>query len=216
MDRDSFMSLVEWQWMMITIFWWLILPTTTFGSSDGKFTTAVGSLGKKPLQFSYPTGIAINPVSKRVYGSESMNYQIQILNPVLTPHSIFGSHGFDQGQFDQPRGYDINLIVHRMYTLVNIVATHVYKSLLQKENTYVIRWLGDTKLNLALIQMTQNMSVIQATIEFVSLILMVHSFIHLVPKENYQDSSIALMEIRMGRFMLVIITMVVCKYSNLN
>lgn len=57
----------------------------------------------KPLQFDCPTGIAIHPVNKKVHVSKSLNHRVQILNPDLTPHSMFGSKGSGKGQFDQPR-----------------------------------------------------------------------------------------------------------------
>ena len=73
-------------------------------TADGKFITAVGSEGKKPLQCNYPTGIVIHPVNKRVYISESGNDRVKILNPGLTPHSMFGSHGSGKGKLNYPRG----------------------------------------------------------------------------------------------------------------
>ena len=112
-------------------------------TADGEFITAVGRYGKQPLQFNYPTGIAIHPVSKRVYVSESINYRIQILNPDLTPHGIFGSQGSGKGQFYQPRGMAFdsaqNVYVgeERSNTCIQVFTA----------NGEHLQWLGDTKLN---------------------------------------------------------------------
>ena len=58
----------------------------------------------KERKFDLPTGIAIHPISKRVYVSESANHKVQILNPDLSPHSMFGCLGSSEGQFYQPKG----------------------------------------------------------------------------------------------------------------
>ena len=111
--------------------------------ADGKFITAVGSVGKKPLQFYYPTGIAIHPVSKRVYVSESLNYRVQILNPDLTPHSMFGNAGSGKGQFNEPRGIAFDS-EQNVYVGENRDNTHIQVFTANGEH---LRWLGKTKLN---------------------------------------------------------------------
>ena len=112
-------------------------------TEDGWFITAVGVEGNKPLQFKYPAGIAIHPVSKRVYVTDSSNHRVQILNPDLTLHSMFGSKGFGKAQFDQPRGIafdsEQNVCVseHRSDTRVQVFSS----------SGNHLRWLGETKLN---------------------------------------------------------------------
>ena len=71
-------------------------------TSDGKFITAVGRKGNKPLEFDRPMGIAIHPLNKKVYVTESSNHRIQILNSDLTFSSTLGSFGSDNGQFQDP------------------------------------------------------------------------------------------------------------------
>ena len=68
-------------------------------TSDGKFVTAVGKRGDKPLEFFNPVGIAIHPLNKNVYVADNCNHRIQILNPDLAFSSSFGSCGNDNGQF---------------------------------------------------------------------------------------------------------------------
>ena len=112
-------------------------------TTDRKFITAVGIHGRQPLQFNYPTGIAIHPVSKRVYVSESFNYRIQILNPDLTPHSIFGSKGSDIGEFRLPRGLAFDS-AQNVYVGEDHSDTRIQ---IFTSNGKHLRWLGDTKLN---------------------------------------------------------------------
>ena len=58
-------------------------------TSDGKFITAVGKEGSKPLEFNTPLGIAIHPLNKKVYIADSDNHRVHILNSDLT----FSSNG---------------------------------------------------------------------------------------------------------------------------
>ena len=112
-------------------------------TEDGKFITAVGSHRNKSLQFNIPTGIAIHPVSKKMYVTESLNYRIQILNPDLTSHSMFGSKGSGKGQFNEPRGIafdsEQNVYVgeNRSDTIVQVFSS----------SGDHLRSLGETKLN---------------------------------------------------------------------
>ena len=112
-------------------------------TTNGKFITTVGSERNKPFQFSYPTGIAIHPVSKRVYVSESGNDRVQILNPDLTPRSMFGSHGSDKGQFNFPRGIAFDS-EQNVYVGECRDKTHIQVFTAKGEH---LRWLGGTKLD---------------------------------------------------------------------
>ena len=112
-------------------------------TSDGKFITAVGSHGNGPLQFGVPAGIAIHPINKRVYVSEGASRRVQILNPDLTSHNMFGSPGSANGCFsDNPRGLAFDS------------GQNVYISVTSKTRIQVftvagehLRWLGDKELN---------------------------------------------------------------------
>ena len=113
-------------------------------TSDGKFITAVRNQGKKELQFDYPTGIAIHPVSRSVYVSESLNDRVQVLNPDLTPNSMFGSSSSSgEGKFKQPRGmafdsaHNVYICEHRNGTQIQIFTA----------NGDHLRWLGEKMLN---------------------------------------------------------------------
>ena len=70
---------------------------------DGKFCTSVGQKGNGPLQFKYPSGIAVHP-SGRVFVADTNNHRIQVLHPNLTYSHMFGSKGSALGQFSIPQG----------------------------------------------------------------------------------------------------------------
>ena len=70
---------------------------------DGKFITAVGKLGREPLEFRSPFSVAFHPKSKKLYVADTNNHHIQILNSDLTFSSSFGSFGSGVGQFQSPR-----------------------------------------------------------------------------------------------------------------
>ena len=74
-------------------------------SIDGYLIASVGEYGRGPLQFKYPDGIAISPITGQVYIADKENHRIQVLNPDLTFSHSFGSEGSGNGQFKSP--YDI-------------------------------------------------------------------------------------------------------------
>uniref|UniRef100_A0A1X7TTI5 B-box C-terminal domain-containing protein n=1 Tax=Amphimedon queenslandica TaxID=400682 RepID=A0A1X7TTI5_AMPQE len=74
-------------------------------SMDGYLIASVGKWGSGPLEFSYPGGIAISPITGQVYIADWRNHRIQVLNPDLTFSHSFGSEGSANGQFKYP--YDI-------------------------------------------------------------------------------------------------------------
>ena len=58
---------------------------------DGDHIASVGKKGSGPLQFNYPEGIAISPITGLVYIADWNNHRIQVLNPDLTFSHSFGS-----------------------------------------------------------------------------------------------------------------------------
>ena len=74
-------------------------------SMDGYLIASVGEYGRGPLQFKYPDGIAISPITGQIYIADKENHRIQVLNPDLTFSHSFGSEGSANGQFKSP--YDI-------------------------------------------------------------------------------------------------------------
>ena len=66
-------------------------------TSAGQLVKCVGSGGSAPLQFSKPVGIAVHPLSQKVYVVEQGNHRVQILNYDLTFASMFGSRGTENG-----------------------------------------------------------------------------------------------------------------------
>ena len=77
-------------------------------SMDGQLVTSVGSNGSEPLQFKYPTNIAISLVKKRVYVADNNNHRIQVLNYDLTFCRAFGILGTGNGEFRNPNGIAID------------------------------------------------------------------------------------------------------------
>ena len=77
-------------------------------SMDGYLIASVGEEGSGPLQFNYPDGIAISPITGQVYIADRNNHRIQVLNPDLTFSHSFGSEGSAIGQFQFPRDIAID------------------------------------------------------------------------------------------------------------
>jgi DNA-binding beta-propeller fold protein YncE len=73
-------------------------------TSEGKFLACVGSSGYGVLQFSEPDGLAVNPVNGCIYVVDNNVHRIQILNPDLTFHNMFGKEGCGQGYLHYPWG----------------------------------------------------------------------------------------------------------------
>ena len=69
---------------------------------DGDCIASIGKKGSGPLQFNYPAGIAISPITGQVYINDWANHRIQVLNPDLTFSHSFGCHGSAIGQFKYP------------------------------------------------------------------------------------------------------------------
>ena len=77
-------------------------------SMDGDLVASVGGYGSRPLQFKYPDGIAISPITGQVYIADMGNHRIQVLNPDLTFSRSFGKKGSAKGQFNQPHDIAID------------------------------------------------------------------------------------------------------------
>ena len=70
----------------------------------GEFIATTESAGVGALQFSEPDGIAINPVNQKIYVVDNNAHRIQILNPDLTFHDVFGMEGSGEGYLHYPWG----------------------------------------------------------------------------------------------------------------
>ena len=74
-------------------------------SSEGRFIMASNAISSSDntglLQPSYPTGIAYNYFNGKLYMVD-INHAVQVLNPDLTLHGVFGKKGKDKGQFLSP------------------------------------------------------------------------------------------------------------------
>ena len=77
-------------------------------SMDGYLIASVGKEGSGPLQFKYPAGIAISPITGQVYIADKDNHRIQVLNSDLTFSHSFGSKGSANGQFQSPHDIAID------------------------------------------------------------------------------------------------------------
>jgi DNA-binding beta-propeller fold protein YncE len=91
----------------------------------------------------YPTCIAIHPISKRVYVSDSSNHRVHILNSDFTTYGIFGSEGSDKRQLKYPRGIAFDS-KQNVYIGEHNKDTRIQVFTAEGEH---LRWLGDTKLN---------------------------------------------------------------------
>ena len=73
-------------------------------SSKGKHLKTIGREGSKPLQFQFPSSIAVHPHTGKVYVADVGNHRIQVLNSDLTYSRSFGREGSNNGEFDEPYG----------------------------------------------------------------------------------------------------------------
>ena len=71
-------------------------------SMDGDLLVPVCGYGSRLLQFKYPEGIAISPITGQVYIADTDNHRIQVLNPDLTFSHLFGKKGSANGRFNKP------------------------------------------------------------------------------------------------------------------
>lgn len=72
-------------------------------TSDGAFVVSVGKKGAASLQFNYPAGIRVHPVTKNIYVCDLINHRVQILNfDDLTFYGTFGKGSNGGGEFNCP------------------------------------------------------------------------------------------------------------------
>ena len=77
-------------------------------SMDGDCVASVGEKGSGRRQFNGPDGIAISPITGKVYIADCYNHRIQVLNPDLTFSRSFGTEGSANGQFQYPHDIAID------------------------------------------------------------------------------------------------------------
>ena len=74
---------------------------------EGTFIASVGNFSKEAttaFKLSKPRGIALHPLTNKIYVADVHHHCIVILNTDLTFYSKFGSKGCGSGQFNQPYG----------------------------------------------------------------------------------------------------------------
>ena len=76
-------------------------------SLDGKVLNRFGRPGDGPLEFNYPTQIAVAPDST-LWVMDSLNFRVQHLDPNGTVLSAFGRLGDGLGEFDKPKGISLD------------------------------------------------------------------------------------------------------------
>ena len=78
---------------------------------QGWCVMSVGSSepGNRPLQFSYPRGIAVHPSTGQIYVADSGNHRIQVINNDFTYSHGFGVKGTAPGQLNYPRGVALDV-----------------------------------------------------------------------------------------------------------
>ena len=77
-------------------------------SMDGKCIKSVGKQGSGLLEFYYPHGITISPLTGHIYIADSGNSCIQVLNPDLTFSHTFGTLGSAKGQLNHAKDVAID------------------------------------------------------------------------------------------------------------
>ena len=70
---------------------------------EGKYITEVGKHGTESLEFNFPVGIGIHPLTKMIYVTENRNHRIQILYPNLTHFASIGGLDHNQTEFKEPK-----------------------------------------------------------------------------------------------------------------
>ena len=71
----------------------------------GQILQSVGCSGHKPLEFTYPSSLAVSPINKKIYVTEwQENNRVQILNKDLSHYKTFGCTGSEKGEFLCPSG----------------------------------------------------------------------------------------------------------------
>jgi DNA-binding beta-propeller fold protein YncE len=78
-----------------------------FELASGRLTDWMGGRGVGPLQFNFPTGVAVGP-DGRIYVTDTMNYRVQVIDPQLRFVRAFGSLGIKPGQFRRPKGIAVD------------------------------------------------------------------------------------------------------------
>ncbi len=76
-------------------------------SLDGKVLNRFGKPGDGPVEFNYPTQIAVAPDST-LWVMDSLNFRVQHLDPSGTVISAFGRLGDAIGEFDKPKGISLD------------------------------------------------------------------------------------------------------------
>ena len=77
-------------------------------SMNGECMESIGKKGGGSLKFNDPCGMAISPITGRIYIADQYNHRIQVLNPDLTFSHCFGTKGSGDGQFEYPRDVAID------------------------------------------------------------------------------------------------------------
>ena len=72
---------------------------------DGNIVQSVGSSGSKTLEFTYPSSLAVHPLTGKIYVTEwKDNDRVQVLNHDFSFYKKFGCSGTGQGEFQCPSG----------------------------------------------------------------------------------------------------------------
>ena len=74
---------------------------------EGAFIASEGTLGSEPLQFNFPTGVAVH-YNGQIFVADSDNHRIQVLNHDLTFSHCFGSKGASPGYLNYPQDIAID------------------------------------------------------------------------------------------------------------
>ena len=80
-------------------------------NKKGQLIETIGKRGSNPLEFNFPTNIALDS-SGKIYITDSMNFRVHIINPDGSFHKSFGSNGNGRGQFVRAKGIAVDSLNH--------------------------------------------------------------------------------------------------------
>lgn len=100
----------------------------------GQFVQTVGRKGTGPLEFDYPVDIAVHPVTKKLYVSDSYNYRVHILNDDYTIDTILS---IDAEATEQQKMMPWGLAFTHNYHLLVVDSNNRCVQEFSKDNSYL-------------------------------------------------------------------------------
>ncbi len=96
-------------------------------SPDGREESRLGSRGRDPGTFNFPTYVAFDHAG-RLYVSDSLNFRVQVFAPDMSFVRSIGSKGDMPGSFGQPKGIALDPEDHLYVVDANFEAVQVFST----------------------------------------------------------------------------------------